>query len=92
MTLAFNTESNVDETLDSSDSVQNMQTSWCSEHHNICNSISVLSDKIKGLCDHNDQLQNQIIINTTISSLNTAIYTLPYMHHHQILQNLLMNI
>ena len=76
--------------LDSSDSVQNMQTSWRSEHHNLCNSISVLSDKIKGLCDHNDQLQNEI--NTTISSLNTAIQTLPYVHHYQIMQNLLMNI
>ena len=73
----YNLEQRAD--LPSSDSTQNTQTSWRSEHDNLCNSISVLSDKIKGLCDHNDQLQNQI--NTTVSSLNTAneqVQTLPY--------------
>jgi len=74
------TEPNVDESIASSDNAQKTtQTLWRSEHHNLCNSISALSDKIKGLCDHNDQLQNQI--NTTVSSLNTAseqVQTLPY--------------
>jgi len=56
------------ELLQSTDRASSTGATWHSDHQNLCNSISTLSEKINGLCVNNDQLQNQI--STTVSSLN----------------------
>ena len=60
----------IDESLEPTDRVLSTESSWHSDHQNLYNSISSLSEKINGLCVNNDQLQNQIT--TTVSSLNVA--------------------